>query len=237
MPLGMYGVRVMKTSLVLLLLLVGSAWGQDGQAPKLTPRVPKVVPVPMPKMPMRAPEGVQDAKLPAARTVTDNAAGVTFRLPAGWNMEQKDGELSTFHLDARTASKRAQLRVVANMNWNPFPQTTFSGALFYLSVTPRTSAVLCAGQTTTKPDTKIAGAVIDDVRFNRGKDEHGGICTEARDIAYTAFRAGSCVRFDLAVNTFCGGEVSGAQDMTDTQLTAVFGRMEGILQTVTFTRK
>ncbi len=227
----------MKTSLMLLLLLAGSLWAQEEQAPKLTPRVPKVVPVPMPKMPIMVPDGVQDAKLPVARTVSDKAAGISFRLPAGWNMEQKDGLLSTFHLDARTAAKRAQLRVVANMNWNPFPRSTFSGALFYLSVAPHTTAALCAAQTTTKPDTKIAGAVIDDVRFSRGKDEHGGICTEARDIAYTAFRAGSCVRFDLAVNTFCGGEVSGAQDITDAELTSIFGRMEAILQTVKFAHK
>ncbi len=164
-------------------------------------------------------------------------AGLTFRLPAGWNMERRDGEVSTFRLDARTVPARGRLRVVANMSWNPFPRSTFSGALFYISVTPHSSPASCAAQTTMAPDKGISGAVIDDVKFSRGKDEHGGICTEARDIAYTAYRRGSCVRFDLAVNTFCGGDVSGAQDITDKQLTAVFGRMEGILQTVKFVKK
>ena len=214
-----------------------SAWGQNGQTPPLVPRVPKVVPVPVPKLPVMVPDEVEDPKTPAARMVADARTGLSFRLPAGWSMEQKDGELSTFHLDARTAPRAAQLRVVGMMNWNPYPRSTFSGALFYLSVSPHSSAAGCAAQTTTKPDTKIGGAVIDDVRFSRGKDEHGGICIEARDVAYTAFRSGSCVRFDLAVNTFCGGEVSGAQDITDAQLTAVFGRMEGILQTVKFAKK
>ena len=222
---------------LIILFWAAAAFAQDASPPKLTPRVPKVVPVPVPKAPVMVPDGVEDAKAPPARTVADARTGVSFRLPAGWNMEQKDGELSTFHLDARTAPKRAQLRIVANMNWNPFPRSTFSGALFYLSVTPHTTALSCASQTKTKPDTEISSAVIDDVRFSRGKDEHGGICTEARDIAYTAFRAGSCVRFDLAVNTFCGGDVSGAQDITEAELTKVFGRMEGILQTVKFVRK
>ncbi len=171
------------------------------------------------------------------RTVEDAVAGLTFRLPAGWNMERRDGEVSTFRLDARTVPARGRLRVVANMSWNPFPRSTFSGALFYISVTPHSSPASCAAQTTMAPDKGISGAVIDDVKFSRGKDEHGGICTEARDIAYTAYRRGSCVRFDLAVNTFCGGDVSGAQDITDKQLTAVFGRMEGILQTVKFVKK
>ena len=227
----------MKWHLAILMALAGAASAQSTQPPKLTPRVPQVVPVPVPKAPITVPEGVEDPKSPVARNVEDARAGVSFRLPAGWNMEQKDGELSTFHLDARSAPRRAQLRVVANMSWNPYPRSTFSGALFYLSVIPHSTAVSCAAETTAKPDTKIAPATIDDVRFNRGKDEHGGICTEARDIAYTAFRSGSCVRFDLAVNTFCGGDVSGAQDITDAELTAVFGRMEAILQTVKFVRK
>ncbi len=221
--------------LVLVLMMAATGWGQD--APQPEKRVPKVVPVPVPKRPVMVPDGVPDATTPAARTVEDAAAGVSFRLPAGWNMEQRDGELSTFHLDARTAPAKAKLRVVANMNWNPFPRSTFSGALFYVSVVPHQTAASCAAETTTKPDTGIVGAVIDDVKFSRGKDEHGGICTEARDIAYTAYRRGSCLRFDLAVNTFCGGEVSGAQDITEKELTAVFGRMEGILQTVKFVRR
>ena len=215
----------------------GAAWGGLSEGQEAPKHVPKVVPVPVPKAPIAVPEGVEDPQTPAARSVEDAVAGVSFRLPAGWNMERRDGELSTFHLDARTVPARARLRVVANMNWNPFPRSTFSGALFYVSVLANSTRASCAAQTMTKPDTKIPGAVIDDVKFSRGKDEHGGICTEARDIAYTAYRRGSCLRFDLAVNTFCGGEVSGAQDITDKELTAVFGRMEGILQTVRFVKK
>ena len=216
----------------LIAVLCGVCAGQE-----LQKRVPKVVPVPVPQTPYVVPEGVIEPKTPAAREVNDVRTGVSLRLPAGWNMERRDGELSTFHLDARSAPARAQLRLVANMNWNPFPRSTFSGAYFYLSVTPRDTATDCVGQTNKGPDTKMPGATIDDVRFSRGKDEHGTICTQARDIAYTALRGGSCLRFDLAVNTFCGGEVSGAQDITDKELTAVFGRMEGILQTVKFVQR
>ncbi len=67
-----------------------------------------------------------------------------------------------------------------------------------------------------------------------GTTEHGGSCVESRDDVYTALRGSSCLRFDLVINTFCGGEVSGARDMTPEQLNAVRGRMEGVLHTVRF---
>jgi hypothetical protein len=88
-----------------------------------------------------------------------------------------------------------------------------------------------------KPETPLPALPVGDVKFLRGRDEHGHICTESRDVAYTAMRGGSCVRFDLAVNSFCGGEVSGAQDLTDAQLGSLFKRLEGILETVRFTGK
>ncbi len=215
---------------LVVVLLVGCAFGQEQEK-----HVPKVVPVPVPKGPTMIPEPAVNPALAEypAQTVTDAKTGVTLKLPAGWMKADRDGEMSTFHLDARTAAKGAQLRMVASLGFNPFPRSTFSGALFYLSVA-KTTEVDCGRQTSTAPDVSIAGAVIDDVKFRRGKDEHGRICTQARDIAYTTMRKGVCLRFDLAVNTFCGGDVSGVKEITDKELAEVFGRMEGILQTVTF---
>jgi hypothetical protein len=107
--------------------------------------------------------------------------------------------------------------------------------MFYLSATPHSSASSCAAQTRAKPETPMPPAIVGDVKFSRGKDEHGHICTEARDVTYTAMRGSSCVRFDLAINSFCGGEVSGAEDLTDAQLGSLFKRLDGILDTVQFT--
>jgi len=215
-------------------MLGGSAWAQDPQTPK--PQVPKVLPVPpLPKAPpYKAPPEPTD---PPAQTVADARTHVVFHLPAGWVLSRTDGEISTFRLDARTAPRRSQLRAVASLNFNPYPMSTFSGALFYLSRTPNTTAASCAAQTTIKPEKPLSPAVVGDVKFRRGRDEHGHICTEARDIAYTAQRGGSCIRFDLAINSFCGGEVSGAQDLTDAQFGSLFKRLEGILDTVQFTGK
>jgi hypothetical protein len=216
--------------MLLVLLLGGGAWAQE---PKM--QVPKVVPVPPlpPPRPTTAPEPTN----PPAQTVTDVRTHVAFHLPPGWNVSHKDGEVSTFHLDARTAPRQSQLRAVASLAFNPFPRSTFSGALFYLSATPHSTAETCAAQTTTKPETPLEGAVIADVKFSRGKDESGKICTEARDLAYTTLRGGSCVRFDLAINSFCGGEVSGAEDLTEAQLSSLFKRLEDVLATVQFTQK
>ena len=84
------------------------------------------------------------------------------------------------------------------------------------------------------PEQKLATMKVGGVPFWRGLDEHGGICTEHRNVTYTAEVKGSCVRFDLTVNTFCGGEVSGARDMTDLELADVFRRLERVLDTVEF---
>jgi hypothetical protein len=213
---------------VVLLGIVAAAGAQ-------VPQVPKVVPVPpLPPPGSRAPKPPPEPTSPPAQTVEDERTHAVFHLPAGWNVARKDGEISTFRLDARTAPKRSELRVAASLNFNPFPLSTFSGAMFYLSTVPHSTAAACAAETATKPDKPLPPATVGDIKFSRGKDEHGHICTESRDVAYTALRGGSCVRFDLAVNSFCGGEVSGAQDLTDDQLGSLFKRLEGILGTVEF---
>ncbi len=197
-----------------------------------TPQVPKVVPVP----PLHPTAPAKEPSDPPAQDVSDTRDYLVFHLPAGWNLSRRDGEISTFHLDTRTAPQRAQLRMVASLAFNPYPQSTFAGALFYVSATPNTSAAACAMQTAEKPFTPLAPATIDGQPFTRGKDEHGNICTEARDVAYTALRHGSCLRFDLAINSFCGGDVSGAQDLTEGQLGALYNRLQSILNSVHFTK-
>lgn len=205
-----------------------SSWMAIGNAQ--TAQVPK--PVPVPRLQPRGP--VADPMTPAAREVRDERDHLTFHLPNGWNLATRDGELSTFRLDARSAPHRSELRTVASLAFNPYPQTTFASALFYVSSTPRTTAVSCALQTAQKPFTPLPPVLVDDMSFKSGKDEHGHICTEARDVAYTALRGGACLRFDLVLNNFCGGEVSGAQNLTEAQLAALFSRLESIVKTVRF---
>lgn len=161
----------------------------------------------------------------------DGHFGVRFRVPDGWTLNRKDGEVSTFHLDARSAAPNARLRSVLAIQFNPYPFSTFSGALFYFSVEPHTTDLECAreatGSTARVKDTQDIGGMS----FVHGHDEHGNICVEARDEVYTAYRKGSCYRFDLAMNTFCAVS-SGAADMTDTQLEQIDQRMADILSTV-----
>jgi hypothetical protein len=124
--------------------------------------------------------------------------------------------------------------MVANLAFNPYPLSTFSGAIFYVSSTPGISVAACAAETTTKPFESLPPASVDKQTFARGKDEHGQICTEARDVAYTAMRHNSCLRFDLSINSFCGGDVSGAEDLTENQLQAIYTRLMTILDSVHF---
>jgi hypothetical protein len=171
---------------------------------------------------------------PPAHPFHDTRHGVSFQIPAGWNFSGKDSDLSTFNLDARTAPRNAQMRAVADIAFNPFPSSTFSGALFYFSVTPHTTEAECRAQASAQTLRTVTTVPVDGIPFTYGYDEHGTICTEARSEIYTAQRNNACYRFDLVINTFCGGEVSGARDITPQQVDAVRKRLEAILSTVKF---
>jgi hypothetical protein len=170
----------------------------------------------------------------AAREMSfhDSKFGVSFRVPPGWEFTKKDGEVSTFHADARSAPATAQLRGVATLSFNPFPRSTLSGALFYFSIEPHSTDVECEKQATGgHPAAKRDLQEIGGMTFTHGRDESGMICTEARDQIYTAYRKGACYRFDLALNTFCGVS-SGAMELNDAQFRDIEQRMTGILSTV-----
>jgi hypothetical protein len=167
----------------------------------------------------------------------DGHFGIRFEVPAGWSLNRKDGLVSTFHEDARSASPKAKMRGVASLDFNPFPYSTLSGALFYFSVEPHSNDAECARQATppgipaSVQDLPTDVQDIGGMRFTHGHDEHGEICVEARDEVYTAYRKGSCYRFDMEINTFCSIS-SGAEEITDRQIQSLNQRMADILSTV-----
>jgi hypothetical protein len=181
---------------------------------------------------------------PATHTFHDPVYHLSFDYPANWTFSPNDGEISTFHLDARSAAHNAKLRAVVAMPENPFPASTFSGAYVYFSVTPHAAASSCAEQAKNtaivrniphvKPGAKTRVA---DIPFTRGHDEQRDICITQRDEIYTTRHAGACYRFDLASNNFCGGEVSGVKDITPAELEQVRARQESILNTIRFDPK
>jgi hypothetical protein len=177
----------------------------------------------------------------------DSRYGVRFEVPPGWNFTRKDREVSTFRLDARTAPPRSEVRGVASLGFNPFPRSVLSGALVYFSVAKHATDQSCAAQATAAeaPQDQVPKldwrhenpttqgiASIGGMPFAHGHDERGGICVEQRDEVYTAYRKGSCYRFDLAVNTFCT-ESSGALELNRDQMHSLEAQMTGILSTVT----
>jgi hypothetical protein len=180
---------------------------------------------------------VPTAPLPSATVqgFKDGHFGVKFQVPPGWTLNRRDGLVSTFHNDARTASSDARVRGIASIDFNPYPYSTFSGAVFYYSVTPHSSDDECAKEAApvdAPPEDTTDVQDIGGMRFTHGHDEHGQICVEARDEVYTAYRKGSCYRFDMEINTFCAIS-SGAQEITDGQLESLNQRMADILSTVT----
>ena len=195
-------------------------------------------------------------------TFHDRATRVSFDYPANWSFAERDHEISTFHLDARTAPRTARVRAVMAMPENPYPASTFSGGYLYFSVMPHSTAAACARQavpprlTATEaahraaefrashPDDTAAPAIpltgkpdklqIAGITFSHGRDEQRDVCLTQHDDVYTTFRAGSCLRFDLAINNFCGGEVSGVRDISAKQLDDVRARLTAILSTLRF---
>jgi hypothetical protein len=174
-----------------------------------------------------------DPTTPPARNFNDPRSGLSFKVPAGWALTRKDHEVSTFALDARSVSKTTQLRAVASITFNPFPLSTFSGAYFYASSTPKLNDADCARQASLKME-HPATVTVGGTPYTHGYDEHGGVCIESRDEIYTVERSGSCYRFDLVINNFCGGDVSGVRDITPKELESVRGRLVGILSSVQF---
>jgi hypothetical protein len=172
------------------------------------------------------------------KTFHDPTYHISFDYPANWTFAQADHEISTFHLDARTAARNANMRAVAAMPENPFPASTFSGAYIYLSVAQHSSEAACARQAVAPKDNQHPQqpnpVTIGGIPFTHGHDEQREICTVQRDEVYTTFRRGLCYRFDLAINNFCGGEVSHVKDITPQELEQVRARLEAILVTVRF---
>jgi len=217
------------TAIALLTVLTTAVFAQT----KPIPGVPEPVP-PMLRSHAAAPP---EPTTPPAHPFHDARYGVTFTVPAAWNLNRKDAEVSTFRFDAPTASRAAQLRAVATISFNPHPYSTFSGALFYFSVTPRIMPAQCSAQASAQAPRTVTTTPIDGIPFTHGYDEHGVICTESRDEIYTTPRNNACYRFDVVINTFCGGDVSGVQDISPRELDAVRKRMQTILDSVHFDTK
>jgi len=175
---------------------------------------------------------------PAEHIFHDPTYKISFDYPAKWNFARRDHQISTFRLDARTAASTTLLRAVVSMPENPFPASTFSGAYVYFSVTPHSNDAACARQAAPAVQGRRGGeSEIAGISFAHGHDEQKSICTVQRDEVYTTLRHGACYRFDLTINNFCGGEVSGVKDITDDELDQVRSRLEAILGTVRFDAK
>lgn len=178
-----------------------------------------------------------EQKTTPATTFHDAQYGVAFQIPTGWNLTRRDAEFSTFSLDVRTLPPATRMRGLATIAFNPHPKSTFSGALFYFSVTPRSTESQCRSQAAAQAPRTVTTTQIAGATFTHGYDEHSTICTESRDEIYTALRNNACYRFDLIIHNFCGGDVSGVRDMTPAELNAVRKRLDSILTTVTFDKK
>jgi hypothetical protein len=168
---------------------------------------------------------------PAALDFHDPKYKLSMHIPAGWNFEKKDGALSDFAKEVRSAPRGLDVRGVASINYNPYPPTTFAGATFYYSVMPKSDSVTCAAMATAGKLKPQKDVVVAGKPFKHGQDSYGTICTEARDEVYTALQGKSCLRFDLVINTFCHAS-SGALEISPKQINDIDGRMAKMLDSI-----
>lgn len=166
--------------------------------------------------------------IPAAVDFYDSKYHIGFHVPAGWNFERKDGVLSTFSADVPSAKRDWQIRGVAAINYNPYPPTTFSGALFYYSVNPHTTAQVCTAQASAGKVKYVGEEPIAGVTFQHGRELDGASCVESRDEVFTAMQGDACLRFDLVVHTFCH-DASGMQALSDSQRADIETRLAKML--------
>lgn len=181
------------------------------------------------------PKETQNPK-PAKRPFADKKYKLHFEIPAGWDFEKKDGYLSNFSHDSRDTDPNLDVRGVAAINFNPWPPTTFSGALFYYSVKPKSSAADCAAQTSSGNVHAVAPVTIDGISFHHGKDEYGIGCVQSRIDVFTTLRGNACVRFDTVINTYCAAN-SGASEINARQLGDIQARLGRILGSIRFDKK
>jgi hypothetical protein len=168
---------------------------------------------------------------PKATDFRDPKYKLSFHIPAGWNFERKDGVLTTFRAEVKTAKPGLDIRGIASINYNPYPPTTFAGATFYYSVLPKSDAATCTAMATTAPLKPQKDVVVAGHTFRHGEEHHGQICTEARDEVFTTLRGQSCLRFDMQINTFCHAS-SGAMEISPAQLNDINTRMAKILDSI-----
>jgi hypothetical protein len=225
---------VSNGTIALLTVLSTVAFAQSPSA--LQPKSSGVQTEPVPPA-FRPQPAKPEPTTPVSQIFHDSRYGVSFTVPAAWNLNRKDAEVSTFALDAPTAARATRMRAVATITFNPHPYSTFSGALFYFSVTPHSSAADCSAQASAPTPRTVAVSQIGGIAFSHGYSEHGGICTESRDEIYTTLRNNTCYRFDGVINNFCGGDVSGVQDITSRELDAVRARLQTILDSIRFDSK
>src|ERR1035441_7720769 len=136
--------------------------------------------------------GLSAQAQPATHTFHDPIYKLSFDYPANWTFSHTDHEISTFHLDARSAARSAAMRAVVAMPENPFPASTFSGAYVYFNVTPRASVASCAQQAAATPYGKPAHITqIAGISFAHGHDEVKDICIIQRDEIFTTLHRGA----------------------------------------------
>src|ERR1700760_3019504 len=151
------------TTIALLPLLAGTIAAHARAQTRPIPGRPEPVP-PLLQGKPPAPE----PNTPPARPFHDGRFGVSFTIPPAWNITRHDGDVSTFNLDARNAAHTAQMRAVASISFNPHPYSTFSGALFYYSVTPNVTANQCAAQAIARAPHTVTTRQVAGVPFTQG---------------------------------------------------------------------
>jgi hypothetical protein len=168
------------------------------------------------------------------KTYHDPQYGVSFQYPATWNFDL-----------GRVFYDRAQIlfpdrRPLANVGIggvqksenNLYPNTDLVGVQFVYLVLPETTAQQCQKEAQGDEEAKITQEIIQGVKYRHLSTGNAGLCHQADEQIYAAYRGGRCYLFEAAVETMCPDAIGATRDITPAEIDTVKKQLRQVMQSV-----
>ena len=169
------------------------------------------------------------------KTYRDTQYGVTFQYPALWDTDPEMG----FYLSAQILLPgRKPLAAVGfggsqKSKYHPYPNTNLSGVQFVYVVLPESTAEQCQHETKGEEESdKDTQETIHGVTYRHLSSGGAGLCHQAEDQIYAAYRGGRCYLFDAAIDTVCPDPDEGRREITHAEINTLRNQLKQIMQSV-----
>jgi len=169
------------------------------------------------------------------KTYRDAQHGVSFQYPMPWVSDPEMG----FYLPAQILlPDRKPLAAVGfggsqKSKYHPYPKTNLSGVQFVYVVLPEATAEQCQHETKGEEESdKETQETIHGVSYRHLSSGGAGLCHQAEDQIYAAYRGGRCYLFDAAIDTVCPDPDDGRREITPAEINTLRNQLKQIMQSV-----